>query len=164
MDRLRLLSALLAVAALVFGGLRVVHVLAPAVYPKVLAGPFALDRVEQVEEYAGFTPLLPFYRPATLGGAPVAVTAWRRPRPRAVVFWQGDHFLVLEQTRGGPAPPRLPPDRELAGHPGAAWWVEGRTHHLVVPFDELWVVLRSDLPEREVRRLVETLRPLPELL
>ena len=164
MDRLRLVLAFLGVAALVFGGLRLVHVVAPAIYPKVLAGPFALERVEEVEEYAGFSPHLPFYRPAELGREPVAITAHRRPRPKAVVFWQGEHFLVLEETRGGPAPPRLPPDRELPGHPEAAWWTEGRTHHVVFRRADLWVELRTDLPAEDVLRIVDSHRPLRELL
>ncbi len=164
MDRLKPILSFALLAALVFGALRLVHLMVPVLYPKVLAGPFSLESIEQVEEYAGFAPRVPFYRPQTLGARPVNVTVERRPFPRMRVFWQGEHFLVLEETRGGPQPLHLPSDHPLPGHPGAAWWTEGRTQHVVYRLDDLWIDLRTDLPPQDVQRLVDTLRPYRELL
>lgn len=144
--------------------LRALHLGVPLFYPEVLQGPFTLDSVAQAEEYAGFSPLTPFYRPAELGSAPVYVTVFRRPRPRVVIFWQGDRFLYLEQTEGGEKPPAPPHARPLTGRAEAVWWREGRTRHLVTRAGGLWVEIRTDLDERDLRRIVETLRPYRELL
>jgi hypothetical protein len=155
----------LAVVLAVLGVLlRLVHVGVPLFYPKVLQGPFSLGDVGEVEEYAGFSPLVPFFRPQQLGLRPAYVTVFRRPVPRVVVFWQGEHFLLLEQRRGG-EPPVVAADAEALAVPGGArWWRQGRTRHVVTRRGGLWVELRSDLDDASVRRIVETLRPYRELL
>jgi hypothetical protein len=144
--------------------LRVVHIGIPLFYPQVLQGPFSVDSLGEVEEYAGFSPLVPFYRPASLGSAPVVITVFRRPRPGVTILWQGEHLLVVEQTRGGEPPPRPPSARPLADDADTAWWREGRTHHVVTRTRGLWVEIRTDLPEQDLRRIVATLRPYAELL
>lgn len=144
--------------------LRVVHLGIPLLYPQVLRGPFSLDGLDEVEEYAGFSPLVPFYRPAELGSAPVIVTVFRRPRPRVAILWQAERLLVLEQTQGGPPPAAPPQARPLVGEPEATWWREGRTHHVIARSRGLWVEIRTDLPEQDLHRIVATLRPYAELL
>lgn len=158
------LAALVVVLAVIGFLLRLVHVGLPMFYPQVLQGPFSVERLGEVEEYAGFSPLVPFYRPAALGTRPVVITVFRRPRPRVDVLWQAERLLVLEQTRGGEAPPAPPHARPLPGVDDAVWWREGRTHHVVARSHGLWVELRTDLAEDDLHRLVQTLRPYEELL
>lgn len=155
------LVVILAVLAVL---LRLVHVGLPLLYPQVLQGPFSVEGLDDVEEYAGFSPLVPFYRPAALGSAPVVVTVYRRPRPRVTILWQAEHLLVVEQTRGGDPPPRPASARPLPGAGEAAWWREGRTHHVVTRSRGLWVEIRTDLPEQDLHRIVATLRPWEDLL
>lgn len=164
MARWRGVLSLLVIAGALFLLLRALHLGIPVVYPKVLQGPFSLESVAEVEEYAGFSPLVPFYRPAALGSAPVIVTVYRRPRPRVTILWQGERLLVVEQTRGGEPPPRPASARPLPGAAEAAWWREGRTHHVVTRSRGLWVEIRTDLPEQDLHRIVATLRPWEELL
>lgn len=155
------LGVVLAVVALL---LRLLHVGLPLLYPRVLQGPFSLGDVAEAEAYAGFSPLVPFFRPQELGARPVHVTVFRSPQPRVVIFWQGEHFLHLDQRRGGEAP-AVPAHAEalpVAG--GARWWRQGRTRHVVLRRGGSWVEVRSDLDDRAVRRIVETLRPYEELL
>lgn len=155
---------LVLILAVIFGLLRLLHLVVPIFYPRVLSGPFSLEELAEVEDYAGFSVQVPFYRPEELGTRPVHITVTRRPRPRASVFWQGEHFLYLSERRGG-RPPRSPPDaRPLEKHPDALWWREGSTHHVQLQRDGLWIELRTDLGMRDVERLVETLRPYEDLL
>ena len=157
-----LLVFLLVVAGLLLG-LRLVHLAVPLLYPAVLSGPFSLETVAEAEPLVGFAPRLPFYRPEVLGTAPVHVTARRRPQPQVTVFWQGDRFLYLAERRGGPRPFVRPEARPLPGHPESSQWREGRTWRVVLEQDGLWIELRTDLPEEDLHRLVETLRPYREL-
>lgn len=147
-----------------FVALRLLHLALPLLYPPVLAGPFSLDDLGEVERYTGFEPLVPFYRPEVLGSGPVTITARRRPLPQVLIFWQGRRFLYLAERRGGPQPRTSPDARPLPAHPEALWWREGRTHRVVWPLDGLWIEIRTDLPEQDLHRLVETLRPYGELL
>jgi hypothetical protein len=152
------LASLIVVLAVLALLLRLLHLGLPLAYPRVLQGPFSVADLGAVEEYAGFSPLVPFFRPQQLGPQPVYVTVFRRPRPRVVALWQGEHFLFLEQTQGGPAPPVPPDAHPLAVPGGASAWRHGRTLHVVARREGLWIVLRTDLDERAARRLVETLR------
>lgn len=164
MGRLRGVVSLLVILALVLGLLRLIHLVVPIFYPQVLSGPFSLASFDEVEEYAGFSPLLPFYRPESLGTRPVHITVTRRPEPRVVVFWQAEHFLYLSQERG-----RMPPvpgfvERQLPGHPGSIRWREGRTRYARVRFGDRWVEVRTDLSDEDMERIVDSLRPYEELL
>jgi hypothetical protein len=144
--------------------LRLLHVGLPILYPRVLQGPFALADVAEVEQYAGYSPLVPFFRPAELGPRPVHVTVFRRPHPRVVIFWQGEHFLHLDQRRGGD-PPAVPSNAEplpVAG--GGRWWRQGHTRYLVLRRGGEWIEIRTDLDDASARRIAETLRPYRELL
>jgi hypothetical protein len=158
------LVSLVVVLAVLALFLRLLHVGLPMFYPRVLQGPFSVDDFGEVERYAGFSPLVPFFRPQQLGPRPVHVTVYRRPHARVVALWQGERFLYLEQTRGG-RPPQVPPDAQpLAVTGGASWWRHGRTRHVVARREGVWVEIRTDLEERDVRRVVETLRRYEELL
>lgn len=165
MARLKGIGSFLAIALGVFFALRLMHLGVPIFYPKVLGGPFSLDRIESVEEYTGFSPRLPFYRPEQLGARPVNITVTRRPYPKVVIFWQAEHFLYLAEQQGGKPSAHRSEDRQrLSGHPEAHWWQEGRTHHVLLKLDDLWIEIRTDLTARDVRRVVDTLRPYEELL
>jgi len=164
MERIRGVVSFVILATIFFALLRLVHLVVPVFYPGVLSGPFSVDGFEEVEELAGFSPRLPFYRPEVLGTRPVNITVTRRPQPKVVVFWQAEHFLYLSQRRGG-RPLRPPPAAApLPRHPDALWWREGDTRHVQLQRDDLWIELRTDLPLQDVERLVETLRPYEELL
>jgi len=162
--RARAIVSFVILAAIFFALLRLIHLAVPVFYPQVLSGPFSVEGFDEVEELAGFSPLLPFFRPEVLGTRPVNITVTRRPQPEVVVFWQAERFLVLAERRGsrpGGAPPSA---RPLERHPDALWWREGVTHHVQLQREGLWIELRTDLPLTDVERLVETLRPYEELL
>lgn len=169
MARWRGVLSLLVIAGALFLLLRALHLGIPVVYPKVLQGPFSLESVAEVEEYAGFSPLVPFFRPESLGERPIHVTVTRRPRSRVTIFWQGERFLRLEERAGG-APPPVPENARAwelrtAGAPDEAhWWRQGRTVHAVARRGDHWVEIRTDLTDDDARRIVETLRPYRELL
>jgi hypothetical protein len=164
MDRLRGIGSFLVVTVILLAALRLLHVGIPIFYPKVLTGPFSLDRIESVKEYTGFSPRLPFYRPEALGERPIYITVMRRPHSKVVIFWQGEHFLKLTEQQGGEI--QLPgrESRPLAGHPEARWRLDGRTLEVVLEMDGLWIEIRTDLSLRDTQRIVDTLRPYEELL
>jgi hypothetical protein len=164
MDRLKGIGSFLLVTVIVFAVLRLAHLVIPLFYPKVLTGPFSLDRVEAVEEYTGFAPRLPFYRPEKLGASPVSITVTRRPHPRVVLYWQGEHFLRITEQQGGEIRPAAPATKPHEDHSGATWRREGRIYDVALKMDKLWVEVRTDLSEEETRRIVDTLRPYRELL
>jgi hypothetical protein len=169
MQRFRGIVSLAVLAGVLFLLLRALHLGIPVVYPKVLQGPFSLASVAEVEEYAGFSPLVPFFRPGSLGERPVHVTVTRGPRARVTVFWQGERFLYLEERAGGGAPPvpenARPWELRTRGAPEEArWWRRGRTVHAVARRGDHWVEIRTDLTDDDARRIVETLRPYRELL
>jgi len=136
MSRLRGIVSLLVIAAVLLLVLRAIHVGIPIFYPRVLRGPFSLGSLAEVEEYTGFPPLVPFFRPQTLGERPVNVTASRPPKAEVVVFWQADRFLYLEEREGG-TPPPVPENARTWGLEGPAaagehhWWRQGRTIYAV---------------------------------
>lgn len=169
MERLRGVGTLVVILAVLFLVLRALHLGIPVLYPKVLQGPFSLESVAEAEEYAGFSPLVPFFRPASLGDRPIHVTVTRRPQAKVAVFWQGERFLYLEEREGGPPPP-IPEnaqtwDLRTPGAPEEAHgWRQGRTVHAVARRADHWIELRTDLPEEDARRIVETLRPYRDLL
>ena len=107
---------------------------------------------------------MPFYRPQQLGAEPVNITVTRRPYPEIQVLWQAEHFLSLKERKGGPMPTVTPQAQPLPGHPGSMSWQDGRTQLVVIPLDDLWIELRTDLSLRDVQRLVDTLRPNEKLL
>ena len=168
MARLKGIASLLVIAGVFFLALRALHLLIPAFYPRVLSGPFSVGEIGAAEQYTGFEPLMPFYRPQALGREPVHITAERRPRPRVTVFWHGESFLYLEQRAilgASDRPPRTPGNaRPFPALEEGMRWSEGQTLHAVGRRGELWITIRTDLPEEDLRRIAETLRPYEELL
>jgi len=164
MDRLKGAASFLVITFVLFVILRVVDLGVPLFYPKVLSGPFSLDNFDQVEQYSGFSPLLPFYRPEVLGVHPINITVTRRPYPKVVVFWHAEYFLYLSEQKGGERPLVTMREKPLPNHPEASWWSEGNTYHVLLEKDGLWVEIRTDLSFRDVERIVDSLRPYRELL
>lgn len=164
MPRLKGLVSFAVIATLFFVALRLLHLVVPIFYPRVLSGPFSIDEVGAVEEYTGFSPHVPFYRPQVLGTRPVTITVTRRPHPKVTIFWQGEHFLVLSEQKGGPQPPRPLETWPLPRHPDTAAWREGATQWVQLERDGLWIEVRTDLSLTDVERIVDSLRPYEELL
>lgn len=164
MGRLKGFLSLVVIAGVFFLAIRVVHLVVPLFYPPVLAGPFSVEELADVEEYTGFSPLAPFYRPEELGQSPVNITAERRPRPRVTVFWHGKRFLYLDQRLDGDRPPVPADTRSFPVLEEGVRWLEGETRYAVGKRGEFWVTIRTDLDDEDLRRIAETLRPLEELL
>jgi len=164
MDRLRDIASFVVITAVVFGILRLLHLGIPVFYPRVLAGPFNLDRMELVKQYTGFSPRLPFYRPEQLGVRPVDITVSRRPHPKVVILWRAKHFLYLAEQQGGGSPPHPGGGEALPGRPDSSWTQEAGNQHVVMKQGDLWIELRTDLSASDVQRIVDTLRPYEELL
>lgn len=162
MSRLGGFASFVLIVALFWFALRLVHLLVPLAYPVVLQGPFSLDDAAAVEQYCGFSPLVPFYRPEVLGESPINITAYRRP-PRVVFFWQGGRFLRIEQTLAGEMP-EVPADAvPFAGLDDAVSWQRGEAVHAVARIEPFVVELRTDLPIEDARRILDSMRPYDEL-
>lgn len=160
MDRLRGLRAFLIITGVVALGLRLLHTAVPVAFPETRQGPIQVDRLEDVRRLAGFTPLVPGYRPASLGTGPTSVQVWLTPSPTFVVEWQkGDQFLSVRQRRGGPKPVHPPLAAAMAGVPGSTWWMEGARSHVILVRGEFWIEIETSLPEGELRRFADTLAP-----
>jgi hypothetical protein len=99
MDRLTGLGSFLLVTGAVLLGLRLVHVGVPVLFPGTRPGPVALRTLDEVERRAGFVPLVPAYRPATLGDRPESVTVTLRPHPALAIVWRGERFLASPSGR-----------------------------------------------------------------
>ena len=148
---------------LIMGGallvLRVAHVAVPFLFPAARPGPVVVASLDEVQRRAGFAPLVPAYRPVTLGERPASLTVTLGPHPTFSAVWQGDHYLSVTQRRGGPRPPRPPMSQPLSGVPDSEWWMEGPRHHLVLARGEFWVEVVTDLSSRDLRRIADTLGP-----
>ncbi len=159
MDRLRGLASFLLIAGGVLVTLRVLHLGVPLIVPDARPGPFAARSLDEVRRHLGFAPLVPAYRPATLGAGPPSLTVTLGPHPTFLAVWRGEHYLSLTQRRGGPTPAHPPTSQALGGVADSLWWREGAAHHLVLRRGEFWIVVETDLPWRDLRRLADTLGP-----
>ncbi|MBK9238836.1 MAG: hypothetical protein IPL75_00950 [Acidobacteria bacterium] len=160
MDRLKGLRTFLLITGVVALGLRLLHTALPVAFPETRQGPIRVERLEDVRRLAGFTPLIPGYRPATLGTGPVSMQVWLSPSPTFEVVWQqGDQYLSVTQRRGGQKPAHPPLAAALGGVPGSTWWMEGSRHHVLLERGEFWVEIETSLPEGELRRFADTLAP-----
>lgn len=157
MGRLKGLGSFVLIAAVVLGGLRAVHVGVPLFVPNARPGPFTPASLEEVSRYAGFAPIVPAYRPASLGERPASLTVWLSPQPTFAITWSGDHSLSLVQRLGGSMPDHAPISRPLDGYPESAWWQDGPRCHLVLKHDQFWIEISTDLDARELRRFADTL-------
>lgn len=158
MARLNGLGRLVYTTGLVFLLLRGLHLATPVVFPGTRQGPIAVARLEDVRGQAGFAPILPAYRPDTLGDQPGHTTIWLSPVPTIRTTWQGPlHDLIVVHRRGGATPPVPPLARPFDDLPDTVWWTaDGRTH-LRMRRGEDWLELDTSLPVRELRRFVDTL-------
>ena len=156
---LRGLAGFLLVAGGVLVALRVLHVGVPLIFPGTRPGPFSVASLEEARGRLGFAPLVPAYRPATLGAGPPSLTVTLGPHPTFLAVWRGAHSLSLTQRRGWPAPSHPPTSQALGGVADSRWWREGPANHLVLRRGEFWVTVVTDLPARDLRRIADTLGP-----
>lgn len=158
MDRLKGFFTLVLVTAGVLGALRVVHVSVPLVFPQTQQGPIDVASLDDVRRLAGFAPLLPVYRPASLGDRPSSMTFSFHPRPTFVIVWRaGDQYLSVTQQQGGPMPGHPPLAQPLTGVPDSTWWTDGARSQVIVARGEFWILIDTSLPARDLIRLVDTL-------
>lgn len=159
MGRLRGLGSFFLVAAGATLLARVIHVGVPLFFPETRPGPFALASLAEVERRAGFAPLVPAYRPETLGSQPPTLTLTLGPNPTLEVLWRGERALRIVERHGGAGPEHPPFARPLDDVPESSWWQEGARQHLVLRRGHLWLEVETDLPARDLRRIADTLGP-----
>jgi hypothetical protein len=157
MGRLKGLGSFVVVATVVLLGLRALHVVVPLFVPNARPGPFTLASLDEVPRYAGFTPLVPAYHPASLGDRPASITVWLSPQATLAVVWTGEHTLSLTERRGGEMPDHAPTSLPLTDVPDSIWWQDGSRCHLVLKRGELWIEMTTDLDPRDLRRFADTL-------
>lgn len=160
MDRLRGLGSFAAITIVVLLGLRLLHFATPAVFPATRLGPIDVASLDDVRRLAGFVPVVPAYRPASLGVRPASITVLLSPRPTFVIVWrERDAFLSVTQRQGGARPALSPLSVPLRDVADSAWWVEGARSHLVLARGGFWIEIETSLPPGELRRFADTLAP-----
>ena len=164
MDRLKGLGSFLVISAVLFLGLRGAHLLVGAIYPASLPGPFQLDSLDDIEQYAGFSPHIPFYRPIELGAGPSEIVVERRPRPASRIVWRGESYLEIFEWSGGSRPAVAADATSLPDLPSSLYWEEGEQLVAVVQLAGRWVEVRTDLDAVQLRRIVDTLLPHDRLI
>ncbi|HET9270063.1 MAG TPA: hypothetical protein VFO31_17935 [Vicinamibacterales bacterium] len=153
------LRSLIVIIAVVFGALRLAHVGIPLVFPEARLGPVAIASLDDVRRQAGFAPILPAYRPASLGDRPVSMTLTFSPWRTLTVVWQsGPESLTITQRRGGPKPAEPPLARPFEDVPDSTWWTDGARSHLILARGDFWIAIETSLPVRDLRRFADTLR------
>jgi hypothetical protein len=160
MDRLKGFGSFVFVAAAVLMGLRLLHLSVPIVFPQTRQGPIAITSLDEVRRQVGFAPIIPAYRPATLGSQPASMSVQLGPTPTFAIVWrEGDQYLSVTQRQGGSKPGHPPFAGPLAGVTDSTWWMEGSRSRLIVARGGFWMELETSLPERELRRFADTLAP-----
>ena len=159
MARLKGVGSLLVITAGVLAVLRLLHAGVPLFVSDARPGPFTFASLADVERQMGFAPLVPAYRPATLGEAPVEIRGWFAPSPTVRIAWRGARALRITQQRGGAEPDHPPIAQPLSDVADSLWWQDGPLAHLLVRREALWVSIETDLPVRDLRRLAATLTP-----
>lgn len=158
MDRLKGLVSFALITAGVLLALRVVHLTVPVAFPETRQGPIAITSLDDVRRLAGFAPMLPAYRPATLGSQPASMTVVLSPRPAFAIVWRnGEQYLSVTQRRGGAMPARPPLSQPLTDVPDSTWWVDKSRCHLILARGEFWIEIETSLPPSELRRFADTL-------
>lgn len=157
MARLKGIGSFLVITAGVLVVLRMLHAGVPLLVADARPGPFIFASLDQIERQMGFAPLIPAYRPATLGEAPVEITGWFAPEPTVRIAWLGDHALIVTEHEGGDRPSTPPVARPLDDVPESRWWQDGAMAHLVMRRDDVWVSIETNLPVRDLRRFADTL-------
>jgi hypothetical protein len=158
MDRLKGVGSLVVVTAVVLLMLRGVHVIVPAIFPTTRQAPVDVATLDDARRLTGFAPLLPAYRPASLGAGPERMRVAFGGRPTFTIVWRaGGDVLEIVQWSGGREPERPPLSQPMRDVPDSFWWNDGGTAHLVVSRGDLWVHLITSLPDSELRRFADTL-------
>jgi hypothetical protein len=153
------LRSLLVITAAVFGLVRLAHVGIPLVFPDARIGPVTIASIDDIRRQAGFAPMLPAYRPATLGERPIAITLTYSPRRTLTTVWRnGDEYLSVVQRRGGRQPDYPPLARPFEDLAGSRWWTNGSRSFLVLSRGSFWITIETSLPARELERFAVTLR------
>ena len=124
----------------------------------------ACDTLEDVEQYSGFWPHIPFYRPMELGTGPAEIVVHRRPRPTTRVVWRDESFLELRERAGGPRPEVGTGASPLPDLPSTLYWAEGDELVAVLQLADRWIEIRTDLDVVQLRRIVDTLLPYDRLI
>ena len=158
MDRLKGLTSLVLITAGVMAGLRVVHVTVPLVFPETRLGPVAVASLDEGAHRVGFSPMLPAYRPASLGTEPSSMKVTPSPRPTFDIVWQQSaDYLRVRQRREGQTPEHPPLSQPLTDVPDSLWWTDGTRSHLLLSRNGFWIEIETTLPARELRRFADTL-------
>ena len=158
MDRLRGALTFVVAAAVVLGGLRLVHLATPLLFPSTRPGPIAIQSLADVHRRAGFPAIVPGYHPAALGGHPASISLILAGTPTVIIVWrQGDTYLSMTEHRGGPGPVTSPLAAPLEGVPESAWWTTGSENHLVVSRLGFWIEMVTNLPKQDLKRFADTL-------
>jgi hypothetical protein len=160
MDRVKGLGSFALIAVIVLSALRVMHLAAPIVFPSTRLGPIEVASLDDVRRLVGFAPMVPAYRPATLGDQPVRVTVVLSPRPTFMIVWQqGDQFLSVTERQGGARPSASLVSKPLLDVAGSEWWMDRDRCHLVLERGAFWIEIETSLPPSELRRFADTLAP-----
>jgi hypothetical protein len=159
MAGLRGVGRFVIVLGVVLAVLRLAHLGVPLVVADARPGPFVLAGLDEVAARVGFVPIEPAYHPVTLGDRPTSIAAWLVPRPTVEIVWQADRFLSVTEHRGGSMPDHPPVSQPLDGVPDSRWWQQDGRSYLVVRHGTLWITLVTDLPTRDLHRMVDTLTP-----
>lgn len=158
MDRLKGLVSFALITAGVLLALRVLHLAVPVAFPETRQGPIAIANLDDVRRLAGFAPMLPAYRPATLGSQPAGMTVVLSPRPVFTIVWRdGGQYLSVTQRRGGAMPAHPPLSQPLRDVSDSTWWEDASRSHLILARGEFWIEIETSLPPGELRRFADTL-------
>lgn len=148
--------AIMTVAVLL--ALRLVHLTVPHVFPSTRIGPVEVSSFEAASARLGFAPILPGYRPASLGAKPISISVVYVPAPSLNVAWrQGNDYLSITQTRGGSKPYAPPHAAPMADVSESTWWTVGSENHIIVSRVGFWIEITTNLPPGELQRFAATL-------
>jgi len=158
MARLTGLGSFALITTAVLFTLRLLHLATPIVFPSTRVGPIELTSLEDVARRVGFRPMVPAYRPASLGDRPVRIVVWLSPRPMFQVTWRsGDQFVTVTQRQGGPGPPASRGGGPLGDGPDWQWGMDDTRCHLVLGRGAFWIEVETSLSQGELRRFADTL-------
>ena len=152
------LASFALVAAAVLITARIVHLSVPILFPSTRLGPIIVATMDEAREHLGFAPILPTYRPASLGRDPISITVVFSPTPTLIVAWrQGHDYLSITQQRGGPKPVAPADAGPLADVPDSTWWRNGPEHHVIVSRVGFWIEITTNLSTSELQQFAKTL-------
>jgi hypothetical protein len=80
-DRVKGLGSFALVAVAVLIALRIVHLAVPLVFPSTRLGPIIVATMDEARDQLGFAPIVPTYRPASIGDKPIRITVVFSPTP-----------------------------------------------------------------------------------